>query len=207
MPPLLASGATRAATTQSTRRWLGRSTTSTTTLRAGGGAGLGERLFREFYHLTLLALDIPDDDNTRAASMQEFFAANPVPPLFDDVPPVLAQLRDAGHTLGIITQRGREGAERFLAEHEIADYFAVLVAGDDGHGRKPTPGPFQQALAALDRDGARTIYVGDRIDDDCEGACGAGLGRAFLIDREGVYMLEARGPGRLHPPDGHASIA
>ena len=110
--------------------------------------GWVSELFREFYHLTLLALDIPDDDNARAASMQEFFAANPVPPLFDDVPPVLADLHTAGYTLGIITQRGREGAERFLAEHEIADYFAVLVAGDDGHGRKPTPGPFQQALAA-----------------------------------------------------------
>ena len=153
--------------------------------------GWVSELFREFYHLTLRALDIPDDDKARAAAMQEFFAANPVPPLFDDVPPVLEQLRAAGHTMGIITQRGRDGAERFLAEHGIADYFAVLVAGDDGHGRKPTPGPFQQALAALGCDGARTIYVGDRIDDDCEGARGAGLSGAFLIDRERVYAIEA----------------
>ena len=35
------------------------------------------------------------------------------------VPPVLEQLRAAGHTMGIITQRGRDGAERFLAEHGI----------------------------------------------------------------------------------------
>ena len=153
--------------------------------------GWVSELFREFYHLTLLALDIPDDDNARAASMQEFFAANPVPPLFDDVPPVLADLHTAGYTLGVITQRGRTGAEQFLAEHRLDGYFGVLVAGDDGHGRKPTAGPFHRALTTLGRTGAQAVYVGDRIDDDCEGACGAGLGRAFLIDREGVYTLEA----------------
>lgn len=148
-------------------------------------------LYREFYHLTLVHLNIPDEEQQHAAAMQAFFETNPVPPLFDDVPPVLEQLRDAGHTLGIITQRGRTGAERFLAEHRIDGYFDVLVAGDDGHGRKPTPGPFQQALTYLGRVGEQSIYVGDRIDDDCEGARGAGLCGAYLIDRDGVFELEA----------------
>ena len=80
-------------------------------------------------------------------------STNPVPPLFDDVPAVLASLRDQGRTFRVITQRGRDGAELFLAEHGIADYFDVLVAGDDGHGRKPTAGPFEHALDVLGKAG------------------------------------------------------
>lgn len=155
--------------------------------------GWVRELFREFYHLTLVNLEIPDEENARAAALQAFFEANPVPPVFDDVPPVLADLHAAGYALGVITQRGRVGAEQFLAEHGLDGYFGVLIAGDDGHGRKPTPGPFHQALATLGRTGAQSVYVGDRIDDDCEGARGAGLTGAFLIDRDGVFALDATG--------------
>jgi FMN phosphatase YigB (HAD superfamily) len=42
----------------------------------------------------------------------------------------------------------------------------------------------------LDAAPANAVYIGDRIDDDCEGAAAAGL-EAFLIDREGVFSLEA----------------
>jgi FMN phosphatase YigB (HAD superfamily) len=148
-------------------------------------------LIREFYHLTLVELEIADPDNTRSYAMQAFFDTNPVPPLFDDIPPVLDSLRGQGHTLGIITQRGRIGATRFLEEHGIHDYFDVLIAGDDGHGRKPTAGPFRQALRTLGKEEQRAIYIGDRIDDDCEGARGAGLSGAFLIDRDEIFSLEA----------------
>ena len=68
--------------------------------------------------------------------------------------------------------------------------FDVIVAGDDGFGRKPSPGPFQRALEVLGRSSQQAIYIGDRIDDDCGGAHGAGL-RAFLIDRHQVYHDDA----------------
>ncbi len=153
--------------------------------------GWVRELIREFYHLTLNELEIPDPDNTRSQAMQSFFDTNPVPPLFDDVPAVLTSLRDQGHTLGVITQRGRDGAQLFLAEHGIADYFDVLVAGDDGHGRKPTAQPFERALDVLGKAGASAVYIGDRIDDDCEGAQGAGLNKAFLIDRDEIFSMQA----------------
>ena len=34
-------------------------------------------------------------------------------------------------------------------------------------------------------------HIGDRIDDDCEGAEGAGLSKAFLIHRDEVFSLQA----------------
>ena len=56
----------------------------------------------------------------------------------------------------------------------------MVVAGDDGLGRKPDAGPFLTAVTKLNATPSQAIFVGDRIDDDCEGALNAGLG-AFLI--------------------------
>ncbi len=125
-----------------------------------------------------------------SARVQTFFDAQPVPPLFDDVVPTVERLHAGGWRLGIITQRGRVGADRFVSAHGLASYFPVIIAGDDGHGRKPGSGPFLKALEMLDAAPANAVYIGDRIDDDCEGATAAGLD-AFLIDREGVFALEA----------------
>lgn len=147
-------------------------------------------LYRQFYHLVLVNLSIPDEDESRAEAVQTFFETNPVPPLFPDVRGIVEILDRRGFKMAVITQRGREGADRFLDEHGVTSYFPVIVAGDEGHGRKPTAQPFLRALELLNSTPARAVYIGDRIDDDCEGATGAGLG-AFLIDRDGVFSLEA----------------
>ena len=152
--------------------------------------GWVDELFLEFHRQSLVNLNIPDA-KLYAHQLRAFFDTNPVPPLFEDVKPLLDDLQGAGFAMGVITQRGREGAEEFLAGHQVTDYFDVLVAGDDGHGRKPGSGPFDHALSVLQREAGRAVYVGDRIDDDCEGARGAGLANAFLIDRIGVFALEA----------------
>jgi phosphoglycolate phosphatase-like HAD superfamily hydrolase len=131
----------------------------------------------------LAQLEIPDPDDVLLKKMSSFFASDPVPPLFEDVPPVITELRAAGWQLGIITQRGRAGAEHFLDKHGLHDDFDVLIAGDDGFGRKPHAEPFHAALARLGAAPHEAIYVGDRIDDDCVGASQAGLATAFLIDR------------------------
>ena len=135
-------------------------------------------------------LDVPDDDGLNSARVQTFFDAQPVPPLFNDVVSTVERLHTGGWRLGIITQRGRVGADRFVSTHGLSSYFPVIIAGDDGHGRKPGSGPFLKALEMLDAAPANAVYIGDRIDDDCEGAAAAGL-EAFLIDREGVFSLEA----------------
>ncbi len=138
-------------------------------------------LFRRLYERIALELEI--DDPAVPILMDSYFSTHPAPPLFDDVRPVLAWIAEAKLPMGIITQRDREPAIRFLAEHKITGHFQVLVAGDDGHGRKPAPDPFFAALGKLSVEPEKAIYIGDRIDDDCGGARAAGLS-AFLIDRE-----------------------
>jgi len=138
-------------------------------------------LFRRLYERVAMQLEI--DDPSVPIWMESYFATNPVPPLFDDVRPLLTQLANTDLPLGIITQRDRQGALRFLAEHSLARCFTVLIAGDDGHGRKPAPDPFYVALKRVGASADRTLFVGDRIDDDCGGAMAAGL-TPFLIDRD-----------------------
>ena len=159
--------------------------TYTATLMAAGRED--PHLFRRLYERVALQLEI--DDPGVPLRMVAFFAANPVPPLFDDVWPLLLPLQQAKLPLGIITQRDRQGAMRFLAEHSLTRSFAVLVAGDDGHGRKPTPDPFHAALGKISVAPDRAIFIGDRIDDDCAGAAAAGL-TPFLIDRSNQHADE-----------------
>jgi HAD superfamily hydrolase (TIGR01548 family) len=64
--------------------------------------------------------------------------------------------------LAVVTGRPRADAERFLAEHGIADCFRVVVTLDDGP-LKPDPAPVRLALERL---GAATAWmVGDTPDD------------------------------------------
>lgn len=144
-----------------------------------------QRVWPMFYRRIARQLEI--DDAAIVDKMIEFFADEPTPPLFDDALPLLEKLAEDPWRLGVITQRGRVGATRFLRDHGLLDRFHIIVAGDDGYGRKPAPDPFHHALGYLKGHPERAIFVGDRIDDDCGGACSAGL-RAFLIDRTGVHL-------------------
>ncbi len=153
---------------------------------------------REFYARTLYDLAIEDVNGSRTQELITYFNSDPVPPLFDDVYPLLNELQHEGWRFGVITQRGRKGAHKFLKAHTLDDTFQVIVAGDDGHGRKPTAAPFHAALEMLNSQPQRAIFVGDRIDDDCEGALGAGLDAAFLIDRDRRHSEEAEQRDDFH---------
>ena len=152
----------------------------------------------EFYARTLSDLRIDDPSGMRSKELTAYFDSQPVPPLFDDVYPMLDALPHDGWRFGVITQRGNRGARKFLEAHQLDQTFEVIVAGDDGHGRKPTAAPFHAALQALASQPQRAIFVGDRIDDDCEGALGAGFGAAFLIDRDRRHVEEMVGRTDCH---------
>lgn len=103
--------------------------------------------------------------------------------LFDDVPPVLAELRRHGLKLGIVSNTGRDVHE-FLEHHNL-EVDAALSSRV--HGKvKPHPTIFQAVLDSLGAEAERSAMVGDSPEDDLEGARALGM-RAFLVDREGVY--------------------
>jgi HAD superfamily hydrolase (TIGR01549 family) len=103
--------------------------------------------------------------------------------IFDDVPPVLAELRRHRLKLGIVSNTGRD-VDEFLAHHTL-DVDAALSSRV--HGKvKPHPTIFRAVLERLGVSAERAAMVGDSPEDDLDGARGLGM-QAFLVDREGMY--------------------
>jgi len=104
--------------------------------------------------------------------------------LYEDAPPVLAELRAQGIKLGLVSNTGRD-LERFVAHHRLQVDAAI---GSRAFGRtKPHPTIFQAVLERLGVEPAEAAMVGDSPEDDVEGARAAGIEAAFLLDREDRY--------------------
>lgn len=103
--------------------------------------------------------------------------------LFDDVLPVLADLRERGLKLGLVSNTGRD-VDEFLAHHSLRIDVAL---SSRIHGKvKPHPTIFQAVLDRLGVAAGQAAMVGDSPEDDLAGARGLGM-RAFLVDREGLF--------------------
>ena len=103
--------------------------------------------------------------------------------IFDDVPPVLEELRRHDLKIGLVSNTGRDVHE-FLAHHKLRVDAAL---SSRVHGKvKPHPTIFKAVLDSLGVEAERAAMVGDSPEDDLEGARALGL-QAFLVDREGVY--------------------
>jgi putative hydrolase of the HAD superfamily len=103
--------------------------------------------------------------------------------IFDDVLPVLAELRAHRIKIGLVSNTGRN-LDEFVAHHGL-DVDAAVSSG--AHGKtKPHPTIFQAALERLDVEPADAVMVGDSIEDDVEGAKAVGM-RGILLDREDRY--------------------
>jgi HAD superfamily hydrolase (TIGR01549 family) len=112
--------------------------------------------------------------------------------LFDDVLPVLAELRAQGLKLGLVSNTGRN-LDEFVAHHRL-DVDAALGSGAFGR-TKPHPTIFQAVLERLEVEPGNAAMVGDSPEDDIEGARAAGIRVAFLLDRDDRYPeLESRLP-------------
>jgi HAD superfamily hydrolase (TIGR01549 family) len=100
--------------------------------------------------------------------------------LFEDVMPVLDELRKAGLRIALVSNGIRDLTE-FVAHHRL-DVDAIVDSRS--HGRvKPHPTIFQAALDALGVVPDDAVMVGDSLEEDVEGARALGM-RAILIDRE-----------------------
>jgi len=100
--------------------------------------------------------------------------------LFEDVLPVLDELRRAELRIAVVSN-GIRDLHAFVAHHRL-DVDAIVDSRS--HGRvKPHPTIFQAALAALAVAPADAVMVGDSLEEDIDGARALGM-RAILLDRE-----------------------
>jgi putative hydrolase of the HAD superfamily len=105
--------------------------------------------------------------------------------LFDDVVPVLEELRDAGLRLGVISNF-EEWLERLLERLGVRPFFDVrVISGVEGL-EKPDPAIFRMAASRAGVELERSVYVGDNPEFDVDPALRVGM-FPVLIDRRDRY--------------------
>jgi HAD superfamily hydrolase (TIGR01549 family) len=103
--------------------------------------------------------------------------------LYEDALPVLAELRERGLKIGLLSNSSRD-LDDFGAHHGIA---ADAVLTSRVHGKtKPHEAIFRAMLGLLEVAAGEAVMVGDTVEDDVEGAVAVGM-RALLLDRQGLY--------------------
>lgn len=94
---------------------------------------------------------------------------------YDGVAPVLTQLKQAGHKLGVCTNKPDALIEAVLKGTGLARYFDAAVGPDKVSRRKPDPAHLRATLDAMGvASGAPAIIIGDSI-NDVRAAQGVGL--------------------------------
>jgi len=139
-----------------------------------------------FYRALLEGLGQADNPSLRSALYEEFQRLENWR-LYPDVLPTLAELRNRGYRLGVVSN-WEEWLEELLLTLEVHELFDVIVASGPFGRAKPHPSIFAKALELAGVPPAEAVHVGDSPREDVEGARAAGL-RPILIDRRGRYPM------------------
>lgn len=103
--------------------------------------------------------------------------------LYPDAEKILPLLKARGFKMGVITNGLRSDVNEILPKVNLQTFFDIVVVIDTLRKMKPDAEVFVYALERLHIGASNTIFIGDEIDADYQGAQGAGL-TAYLIDRE-----------------------
>ena len=102
---------------------------------------------------------------------------------YPDVLPALSELRDRGLRL-VIASNWDCSLPDWLRPAGILELVDGVVTSAEVGAGKPDPRVFERALQVAGVEPADALHVGDKVDNDVEGAAAAGV-RGVLIQREG----------------------
>jgi len=94
-------------------------------------------------------------------------------PFFDGVDMLLETLKNAGHLMGVVTNKSLQGLENALQRRGATHYFSTLQTPDQGPC-KPDPDHVLRAVSDVGGDPSGTIMVGDTV-YDIQAAVAAGV--------------------------------
>lgn len=103
----------------------------------------------------------------------------------DEAHTVMPELRKAGYTLGVVSNRDNPFQEE-IDGLGMAGYFHFSLAGGEVNSKKPEPGIFYAALERADATAGQALYIGDNYFADVIGARRAGL-QPVLYDPKGIF--------------------
>lgn len=81
--------------------------------------------------------------------------------LYDGAPEILTALKQKDKSLSLVTSSARHMLTEGLSTHNLGDFFASTIAGDDGYGHKPAELPFEETLNRMGASASETLIVGD----------------------------------------------
>jgi putative hydrolase of the HAD superfamily len=103
------------------------------------------------------------------------------------VPSVLRRLRKT-YALGVVSNLAYSSVvRRTLMRFGVAELFDAIVVSVDVGWRKPSPRIFREALRTMRILVSETVYVGDELDHDVEGAMKVGM-HTVLLKRPSTNM-------------------
>ncbi len=85
--------------------------------------------------------------------------------LYPQVKETLAALKAKGVPMGLITNKPTPFVAPLLNSLDIAEYFTVVIGGDDVAQKKPHPAPIYLMLAKLGLRASELVFVGDSRND------------------------------------------
>lgn len=121
--------------------------------------------------------------------------------LYPGAAETLTQLHDAGHPMGICTNKPESPACAVLRHFRLEPFFRVVIGGDTFAERKPHPAPLREAFAALGS--SRRVFVGDS-EVDAETAHAARIPLALFTG--GYRKAHANSLGARIIFDDHAAL-
>ncbi len=114
--------------------------------------------------LLTMAREFPGVDPAESAGVYRSFQvenADRLVTIFPGIKELLAELKEAGYVLGIVTSRTRESALRYMDMFDITSYFNDLVTCDDTTVHKPNPEPLLLAMSRLGAAPEESLMIGD----------------------------------------------
>jgi putative hydrolase of the HAD superfamily len=126
--------------------------------------------------LAASGIELDDDELTRFLEA-EHAMWRPAVSLAATTHALLDALRERGLRLGLVSNAIDPPwlLHRDLAELGLAERLDVALFSSETGWRKPHPAMFEQALAELDAQPARTLFVGDSLVNDVGGAAALGM--------------------------------
>jgi len=103
--------------------------------------------------------------------------------LYPEVTKVLQRLKEKSLKLGVVTNGLKSDIDKLLPQVGLTNTFDIVVVIDSIGKMKPNKDIFLHALKKLDVKPHEALFIGDRIEEDYNGARNAGI-KALLIDRE-----------------------
>ena len=130
--------------------------------------------------------DVPEACRPPAEELRATFARAEAWRVYPEAVEALSDLARRGIRLGVISNWDSR-LPALLSALGLNAHFECVVSSAAAGYEKPHPAIFHAGLQALGVEPSRALHVGDRLEEDYEGAIGAGL-QALLVDRRAGAM-------------------